>query len=82
MPINIRVCEGGLETSLSVIGVPVPLLSSLLLLHGKVSTVHILLCGWAFADRFMSDSLCVARSRLTLATHYVSVYGPRLPLGY
>ena len=50
----------GLEASLTVIGVPSaysvpsPFPSSLPpLLHGKVFTVHILPCGWAFASRLM-----------------------------
>ena len=38
--------------------VPSPFPSSLpLLLHGKVLTVHILLCGWAFASRLVLVAL-------------------------
>ena len=81
----------GLEASLTVIGVPSaysvpsPFPSSLPpLLHGKVFTVHILPCGWAFASRLMLVPLilCVflAASRSWPLRHLCAGPAPALRL--
>lgn len=75
---------GGLETcdgDPSAHSVPSPLLASLpSLLQGKVPTLHMLLRGWAFVDRF--TVILRVRSRPTLATRCASEQGLRPPLGY